>query len=297
MDEKRKELLNYANKLVDAGISCTFTKANKASIGTWTELQETPLTKDELRKKARRGNVKGIAVVCGKVSGGLEFLDFDKRLGKTVYPEWKEAVKSQKPELLEKLITDESPSGGYHVGYRYEAEGYDRGQTLAEEWEVDPETKEIRKNQNRTKRKLSLIERKAEGCLVTIPPTPNYKHLQGDLLKPPTISRDDRDFLISVAKSFHTAIAESSVVSDTTRQKKLYNGRLRPGDDFNQRGDWGRNLESDGWTKVFISDGKEHWRHSNAKNTVSANFDPTQGENGLFYVHSSNASPFEVDTA
>lgn len=85
MDEKKKELLDFADKLIDAGISCTFTKANKASIGTWTELQETPLTKNELRKKAGRGNVKGVAVVCGKVSGGVEFLDFDNRLGKTCF--------------------------------------------------------------------------------------------------------------------------------------------------------------------------------------------------------------------
>jgi putative DNA primase/helicase len=71
---------------------------------------------------------------------------------------------------------------------------------------------------------------------------------------------------------------------------------LRPGDDFDARADWADILEPHGWTwNGPGSDSADHWcRPGKASGTsATTNF----AGSDLLYVFSSNADPFEQDTA
>jgi hypothetical protein len=110
--------------------------------------------------------------------------------------------------------------------------------------------------------------------------------IQGDLLSIPTISKAERDFLIQTAKSFHT------IPNDVKAQPAQPSDELRPGDDFNQRGNHASLLEKHGW--AFVSqrrDGAELWRRPGKTDGWSATWG---GVRSRFYVFSTNASPLEA---
>ena len=54
-----------------------------------------------------------LCIVCGKVSGNLEVIDFDNQ--GELFPAWSEKIPA---ELFSKLVVEKTPSGGYHVAYR-----------------------------------------------------------------------------------------------------------------------------------------------------------------------------------
>ncbi len=62
-------------------------------------------------------NQHGIAIICGKVSGGLEVIDFETE---PVFLAWAELVESQAPGLLARFSQVQTPSGGRHIYYRTE---------------------------------------------------------------------------------------------------------------------------------------------------------------------------------
>ena len=62
---------------------------------------------------------EGMCLVCGAVSGNVEMIDFDH--GGELFPAWWETVEANRPGLFEKLVIEETPSGGYHVAYRCDA--------------------------------------------------------------------------------------------------------------------------------------------------------------------------------
>jgi hypothetical protein len=69
----------------------------------------------------------------------------------------------------------------------------------------------------------------------------------------------------------------------------------RPGDGFNQRADWGRILQPYGWVPVRQRGDVTHWRRPGKGEGISAT--TNYAGTGLLYVFSSNAPPFEADTA
>ena len=64
---------------------------------------------------------------------------------------------------------------------------------------------------------------------------------------------------------------------------------VRPGDDFNTRGDVRAVLQKHGWTSLDIQPGgNEYWRRPGKTEGNSATL-----KDGVFYVFSSNAAPFK----
>ena len=76
----RSELIYTAGVYLSEGISITLTDSRKVSIGAWKDFQSRFITQDELNERAAKA--EGIAIVCGKVSGGLEVIDVDCRYDK-----------------------------------------------------------------------------------------------------------------------------------------------------------------------------------------------------------------------
>lgn len=107
-------LYNPALNYYDMGWSL-FPIIGKAPIWKWTPLQKVRATRERIQQGFSNPKVTGIAVIFGKVSGGLACRDFDTEEG---YYAWKE-----KNPLLAKEIPTAKTRRGFHI-YFYGPSGY-----------------------------------------------------------------------------------------------------------------------------------------------------------------------------
>lgn len=226
----------------------------------------------------------GIAILGGKVSGGLELLDFDR---KEFIDPWIARVEAAAPGLVKRLPRVRTPKGGAHFYYRCsEIEG---NQKLAQE---PPSIGE-----DGQPKPITLIETRGEGGYVLAPPSPPtchplgipYQHAGGPpILETPTITSEERAILLESARYFNSW---NPVVVDRPSGGSIQDAdRTRPGDDFNDRGSWEEILGSHGWKIDHRTSSETHWCRPGKKSGVSA----TTGHCGDgLYVFSSNAQPFE----
>ncbi|HOI54291.1 MAG TPA: YfjI family protein, partial [Phycisphaerae bacterium] len=115
-------------------------------------------------------------------------------------------------------------------------------------------------------------------------PTPAYELTQGQLTDLPVITEAEREMLLEAAWSLNEYRPEP-VNGPTTPVEPT--GGLRPGDDFSRRGDARAILRKHGWT-LARSGENEYWRRPGKDHGWSATL-----KDGVFYVHSTNAPPFE----
>jgi len=121
-----------------------------------------------------------LGVVCGKVSGNREMVDFDNKpaaiaagLGaEQVHAWWCEIVDRRAPGLRERLTFENTPSGGFH--YHYRAPDIE-GNTKLAQWSPNPESP------NDQRQVISLIETRGEGGQSLVTPSPGYRMIRGDL--------------------------------------------------------------------------------------------------------------------
>lgn len=105
-----------AQEYLAAGLSVLPASRQKKHpvLKTWTEYQSRLPEEQEVKKwfSTRRD---ALCVVCGKVSGNLEVIDFDNH--GELYDAWKTSVPE---ELLSRLVVERSQLGGFRVTYRCE---------------------------------------------------------------------------------------------------------------------------------------------------------------------------------
>lgn len=235
-----------------------------------------------------RGGV-GIAIIGGRVSGGLEIVDID---APGLVEAWMALVEAARPGLLARLPRIRTPKGGAHVYYRCaEIEG---NQKLAMEPFVNDEGKPAQK---------VLLETRGEGGYVLAPPSPPechpagraYEHAGGPpLTEVPTITPEERGTLLDAARSFNKAPREMRS-GPPPRLRPAGETGARPGDDFNARASWQEILSPHGWTPLRESGPTVFWRRPGKTDPGCSATTGHCGDN--FYVFSSNAHPFEADTA
>src|SRR5262249_26533404 len=154
------------------------------------------------------------------------------------------------PGLVARLPQVMTPSGGLHVLYRCDQiAGNQKLAQRAEEVDTEdlPRTEDgalyeqkikeagIRKENGVYFKIKTLIETRGEGGYVLTAGSPpachpsgnTYRLISGDLTAIPMIRPEERETLVSRARSFNTYIK-------ITENKK--SGGLKPGEDFNQRG-------------------------------------------------------------
>ena len=259
----------------------------------WKPFQSRLATDDELESMFS-GHV-GIGVLGGRVSGGLEILDFDKP---GMFDLWQERLRERNGVVaarVEGMPRISTPAQGRHLYYRCSAiEGNQKLARSAEPF-VDCTGKE----------KDVLIETRGEGGYVLAPPSPSechkagvpYKHVAGPPLPHvPTISAEERDVLLDVARSFDERPEPERQV-ELARQEPRREGE-RPGDAYNRRTSWENVLQTHGWCKTTRDGDQQHWRRPGKKgpNDVSAVVGgPGDPEGKWLYVHSTNAAPFEAE--
>lgn len=271
----------------------------RAALRSWKPYQSRLPTQDEIASWFGP-DTSAVCLVCGAVSGNLEMIDFDQWVGGggVAFESWRDAVEAASPGLVDRLVVESTPSGGRHVIYRC-AEPVSGNTKLAQR-RIEAGTDElvvIGSKEYAPRRdaggawavSITLIETRGEGGLFLCAPSEGYAVLQGDLLRPPLLTADERDVLLGCAWALDdlrppcvrgqaAAVSASPEGADDTE---------RPGDDFNARGDVRDLLRAHGWRLVRSGD-NEHWCRPGKEHGTSATL-----RDGVFYVFSSNADPFE----
>jgi hypothetical protein len=270
--------LEVATKLAEVGgLSVLPIRADGSkapAVTSWEPLQKDIPGPDELKQMFSNG--AGIGIVCGRVSGNLEVIDFDIEVFYERFSQVIEAAGRQ--ELLNRLPVVKTPRGK-HVYLRCDS-GISGNQKLAQ---ILDEQQHIK----------TVIETRGEGgYVITIgspaachPARKTYQLTRGDLLKIPNITAEDREFLLTTARSLNRYVRKEPERTAKEQPAVQDNGG-RPGDDFNQRATWAEILGAKGWKHVSTKGDEEHWRRPGKDEGISATVN--YKGSGLLYVFSTN---------
>ncbi|MEP1645599.1 bifunctional DNA primase/polymerase, partial [Rhodopirellula bahusiensis] len=175
------DVVAWANAYIQAGISVIPIQANgtKRPVGSWKPYQSQILALDRVQLLFTQG--LGIAMICGRVSGGLEVLDFDERAEETM-ARWRTLIPE---ELFARLPIVRTGGGGFHVPYRCST--------------ISPSQKIARTSERKV-----LIESRGERAYIVAVGSPRcthhsgryYEQIQGTPLPNlPVITEDERALL------------------------------------------------------------------------------------------------------
>lgn len=256
-------LLTPAKRYIKSGISIVPTDDNKRSIVPWKKYQSELASDTELEQHYNDPKAKGIAVICGQVSGNLEVIDIDTKydITGTLYKEYTSSIAEHDSALLDKLLIIQTKSGGYHFYFR--CESIEGNQKLAQRHCTDEE-----KKYNPNVKVQVLIETRGEGGYVVAPPTEGYKTIQGKNI--PVISLDEREMLLELARSFNQVFAEPQRQSQPIGEQSKYS--TSPFEDFNARGDAEMILLNNGWTFIYERGGKRYYRRPGKTEGISGDY-------------------------
>lgn len=229
-------LINKAKEYLKAGLSVIPTKEKKApALLTWTPYKSQLMSIDKVESLfngAESGGVKpiGIAIICGAISGELEVIDVDTKHDTTglLWTDLRTLIEDNLPEVYSKLVIAQTVSGGYHLYYKCSK--------IAGNLKLS-----VKLNKD------VLVETRGEGGYVIAPPTKGYKYIQGEPDNIPTITPEERNILLNISKSFNELSEEEPKIKVTSGVTNYNSTGLSPFEDYNQRGDIIKLLESKGW--------------------------------------------------
>ncbi|MCL4199306.1 MAG: AAA family ATPase [Phycisphaerales bacterium] len=265
------------------------------AVSTWKQYQARLPSRTQVTSWFKQPRT-AMCLICGAVSGNLEIVDFD--LGGEALAPWTTALEEIAPDLLDRLVIESTPSGGCHVIYRCVEPV--AGNTKLAQRRIDVESAEpvIIGGKTLVPRQdpsgkwfviITLIETRGEGGLFLCAPSEGYRIIVGDLCNPPVISAEEREILLSCARALDEL--PRPVVGATSPAARDASAGLRPGDDFNERGDIRELLAKHGWTLARHGE-NEYWRRPGKDIGWSATL-----KDRVFFVHSSNAAPFDAPKA
>lgn len=298
--------MNYFDLYADSGLSVLPIKTDGSkspAVSSWAEYQIgiAPL-------EVRDGwSGYGVAVIGGRVSGGLEVIDIDDpSLARPFFA----AVREASPSLVESLAwvatprRDSEGQSGMHVYYRCENPEGNQKLAMTEPLPVLDEEGNQKlnpvTNQPMTKPE-TLIETRGEGGYVLTVGCPGKCHPAGNeythkfgcqIFDLPVISAKDRALLFRVASSFDRSAGESY------EHHPQEHGADTPGNQFAASTSWDEILTPHGWERCGRSGDVDHWRRPGKTKGTSATTG-LKSNNGseLFCVFSSNAHPFPGPTS
>lgn len=218
------------------GINSIAVSENKRAIFPWKEYQEKMITREELDRQMADPRAKGIAIICGAISGGLEAIDIDLKY--QTYDLYEKIRESVPKEIYDKLHIVKTKSNGIHWLYRCEV--IEGNQKLAQrpatlqELQTSPSVKSY-----------CIIETRGEAGYVVAPPTEGYNIIQFGFN---VISIDERSTLFEIMRSFNELIEEVPIEAHNRPSPQEYG--LSPFEHYNRDGDIVWLMEECGWKKV-----------------------------------------------
>jgi len=263
----------------------------RPSVAAWKLYQTRLPSPDELGEWFNSDD--SMCLICGQVSGNLEMIDFD--LAGVAFDEWRETVEAMQPGLVSRLTIETTPSGGRHVVYRCESEVCGNVKLATRYFEADGPGEVTVGDRGYAARRVgdgwaaavTMIETRGEGGLFLCAPSPGYELVQGTLDNLSVITTEEREILLGAAWVMDETprdVVGGDVGSDSPGGAA---GGVRPGDDFNARGDVQSILTRHGWRMVRNGE-NQHWCRPGKMHGTSATL-----KGGVFYVFTSNAPPFE----
>lgn len=255
------------------------------------------------------GRHRGLGVITGAVSGGLEMAEVEGRAAHRI-PELADlAANSGLGELWQRITTgwyEVTPSGGIHMHYR--VDGPVAGNTklarrpaTAAELEVEPRAKV-----------QTLAETRGEGGFTVTAPTPGTHHpsgrpwvlVAGGPATIPLLTAEERDqvhVLLSMLDEMPAADEPAPRPVRSEADEFLMggaghdgDGAISPGDDYEARVDWTEILRPAGWTLVFTRGTTRYWRRPGKRIGISATTGHADDRDRLFVFTSS--SEFDIET-
>jgi len=258
-----KELIDKAKEYLKAQISVIPTKEDKnPALPTWKPYQSQRLKEEEVDTLFSGANVKGVGIITGIISGGLEVIDVDCKYDITgsLWEDLTALLKDNLPDIYESLVIAKTVKGGYHIYYRCSSIVGNlklaNRPTTAEE-KTETYQKEINKGafipdaekRSENDKIRVLVETRGEGGYVIAPPTTGYKYIQREPINIPTITPEQREIILSIGRSFNE-IEEVKPKVNTTSATTYNSIGLSPFEDYNNRGDVVALLESKGWKVI-----------------------------------------------
>ena len=237
--------------------------------------EKRPLISDHNTVKVTEAEIEeydwdAIGVSTGFVSGALEAIDFDLKNADDPEKVMK-IFKSKVPlELLNKLVVQQTQSGGYHMIYRCS--------------EISSSKKLAKSADGK-----AIIETRGEGGLIKCYPSEGYKLLQGSLESVPIIEPHERAVLFASATMLSQTIVKDSKKRQSNEDRKSfdkfpdYNNDIEIGIEL---------LEKHGWT-VWNED--NIWINLTRPEKdfgISAGY---HKEGKFLYVFSSSQDTFEIE--
>lgn len=289
----RGAMISVANSYLRSGLCVlpAIAAEKRPALRTWKQYQARLPTEEELERWFVEA--PALCLLTGAVSGNLELLDFD--LGGEAFEPWHRTIEQADSALLGRLVIEQSPSGGWHVVYRCQSPVSGSLKLAQRKQMVDGPEEVMIAGKGYKPRKdadgnwhvlLTLIETRGEGGLFLCAPSPRYELMQGDFTQLPVLTEAEREMLLAAAWALNQCVPEPVEPPPAS-----VSAEGRPGDEFNERGDVRAVLRRHGWTLVQAGD-NEYWRRPGKTSGWSATL-----KNGVFYVFSSSAAPFEPDRA
>jgi DNA polymerase III delta prime subunit len=296
----KKSVSDIAFEYAKSGLSVIPTGKDKRPVlREWRPYQQSQ-PKDAEIKGWFKGNNQNLAVICGRVSGNLEVLDFD--FNAEALQKWTQNVQKKIQSLINKLVIEKSPHGA-HVLYRCINTKIPGNTKLARigievfgpgEHRYSGKTLSAQRVDGKYFITPTLIETRGEGGYCIVYPSQGYELKQGEIHNIPTISPEEREILIQAAFACNEWIPPQDVIKGY--DSPASNSARLPGQDFHERGDIREVLKKHGWTsREKSNDGRERWTRPGKENGKGHSATLTNGK--VFYVFSSNAYPFENDHA
>jgi hypothetical protein len=195
----KNELIKTAKKYIDADLS-VLPMSKKRPVCKWLKYQETKATYSQIEYEFQKTNATHIGLFGGY--GNVEIIDVDISHDPTklIWNQYSDMLKAHLPELFSRLVIDQSVRGGVHIYYRSKNSGRNKRLAYIKEGKALKE----------------LIGIKGKGGYVIISPSEGYTAIQGSLLELPWVESDERDLMISLARSFDLR---------PLKKERVYNGK------------------------------------------------------------------------
>ncbi len=229
--------MNIFQQYLSLGLSVIPCDGKIPMLAEWKQYQEQPANGES---QFWIGNV---AIICGKVSGGVLCVDFDLKNG-DVWDKWIALINEQYPELLSKLVIESTPSGGYHVIFR-----------------TPKAIRNLKLACN--KENKAMIETRGEGGYFVCAPSKDYAFYYSDFTKLCTLTTEETEIILSTAASLNEYVIETEHEQRSTAP--AIPGELTPFDDYNTRHDIVALLEKHGWKKKYTRNGATFFQRPEKK--------------------------------
>lgn len=262
--------LETALQLHSLGVSVVPVNGEKRPLVPWKSYQTRLPEEAELRRWfARSGK---IALVAGG-SHGTECMDFDEKYAAGILARFvKRAEEVGLDYLLGELLRQRTPSGGYHLVWRC------AGRRIGNEKLASRPATPEELTQNPHAREFVMIETRGEGGYFLIAPSDGYTLEAGDWSSIPVFTEEDRDALLSLARTFDERRPAEPA------HKEPAGDALPPGDDYDAKADLPALLKKHGWKHCGQS-GK-YWTRPGKAKGISASWDVVPGR---LYVFTSSS--------